>query len=90
MEYWKQKIETNKTRDIRQRIELRDMGWHVIQVWECQLKKDMLDTTLKRIEHTLMKIYLSDFKCPTFHQIAIYYSNTEEQIPMAAEEKIDF
>lgn len=36
--FWQQKIERNQARDARDRMELRRMGWHVIQVWECQLK----------------------------------------------------
>lgn len=65
-EYWKKKIEVNQARDLRERIELRNMGWHVIQVWECQLKRNVLDTTLQGIEHTLIQIYLQDHKAVRF------------------------
>ena len=37
-EFWKEKIERNKERDLKERMQLRNMGWHVILLWEFQLK----------------------------------------------------
>ena len=37
-EFWKEKIELNKLRDARNKEALRNMGWNVITIWECQLK----------------------------------------------------
>ena len=48
--FWQQKIERNQARDARDRMELRRMGWHVIQVWECQLKPRERAATLRSIE----------------------------------------
>lgn len=81
-EYWKHKIEVNQARDLRERIELRNMGWHVIQVWECQLKRDVLDSTLQGIEHTLYQIYLQDRHTLRF--------TPEEQVLQAAEEEVPY
>lgn len=39
-EYWSRKIENNQKRDQRQRKELRREGWHVVRVWEHELKGD--------------------------------------------------
>ena len=39
-EFWKNKINTNKERDRRKEDELKALGWKVIVVWECELKKD--------------------------------------------------
>nr|WP_255570087.1 very short patch repair endonuclease [Cohnella sp. CFH 77786] len=39
-EYWSQKICKNVSRDQRNQQELRDNGWSVIVVWECELKRD--------------------------------------------------
>ena len=58
--FWQQKIERNQARDARDRMELRRMGWHVIQVWECQLKPRERAATLRSIEQTLCGIYLDD------------------------------
>lgn len=50
VEYWEKKLYGNMERDERNRKELEEMGWNVITVWECELKKD------KR-EHTLEELY---------------------------------
>ena len=33
-QYWQQKIERNKERDVEKRIKLRMLGWHTITIWE--------------------------------------------------------
>ena len=33
-QFWQQKIERNKQRDIEKRIQLRLLGWHTIIIWE--------------------------------------------------------
>ena len=38
-EFWKDKLEKNVTRDKNEQAELEKMGWHILIVWECQLKK---------------------------------------------------
>jgi DNA mismatch endonuclease, patch repair protein len=37
--FWKKKLDANATRDIRVAEELKKLGWKVVVVWECQLKK---------------------------------------------------
>lgn len=39
VEFWQTKIERNKARDTRNEEELRTTGWHVIRVWECEIRK---------------------------------------------------
>jgi DNA mismatch endonuclease (patch repair protein) len=39
-EYWNQKFNRNIERDKRTAIQLAELGWKVIIVWECELKKD--------------------------------------------------
>lgn len=44
-EWWKSKIETTRKRDEKNQQLLKAEGWHVIVIWECQLKKkDRLKT----------------------------------------------
>lgn len=45
-EYWLPKIENNIKRDEGTVCILRDLGWRVITVWECELKKDRITQTL--------------------------------------------
>lgn len=37
LEFWGDKLETNKQRDISHQQRLRDLGWRVLVVWECEL-----------------------------------------------------
>lgn len=48
-EFWKEKIESNIVRDKKQYEELKNAGWHVIIVWECELKKKQRMDTLERL-----------------------------------------
>ena len=45
-EYWKPKILGNVARDERNAELLREAGWKVIIVWECELKKKCREETL--------------------------------------------
>lgn len=38
VEFWKKKIEGNIERDKRNYDELKNLGWRVLTVWECELK----------------------------------------------------
>ncbi len=38
-EFWKNKLEGNKKRDMENIQRLSESGWKVIVVWECELKK---------------------------------------------------
>src|SRR2546422_6891756 len=38
--YWRRKLDANRRRDRRVRDALRGQGWHVLTVWECNLKAD--------------------------------------------------
>lgn len=49
VEYWEKKLYGNVERDERNRKELEAMGWKVIIVWECQLKKDKCERTLEEL-----------------------------------------
>jgi DNA mismatch endonuclease (patch repair protein) len=37
LEFWEQKLESNRRRDARNRRALREGGWSVLQIWECEL-----------------------------------------------------
>ena len=45
-EFWKNKITDNIARDQAEHDRLVQMGWRVIVIWECQLKKGVIDKTL--------------------------------------------
>ena len=49
VDYWEKKLYKNRERDERNQKELKEMGWNVIIVWECQLKKDRIEQTLEEL-----------------------------------------
>lgn len=46
LEYWQKKISGNVKRDEENRIKLNMLGWKVITIWECELKKEIVNITL--------------------------------------------
>ncbi len=46
-EWWLTKIKGNTRRDKQAEIELNVMGWRVIVIWECELKKSQAEQTLQ-------------------------------------------
>ncbi|NEM98351.1 very short patch repair endonuclease [Pontibacter burrus] len=48
-DYWIKKITRTKERDRRNISDLTSLGWKVIVVWECKLKKKELEITLKEL-----------------------------------------
>ncbi len=77
--YWLSKIERNKQRDKEEQRKLAEMGWHVIVVWECQLKADKRDKTLESLAFTLNHIYLQD------HSVRYVPMEEENELEAAAE-----
>lgn len=49
VEFWEKKLYGNRERDERNQKELKEMGWRVITVWECELKKDKVEQTLEKL-----------------------------------------
>ena len=81
-QYWQQKIERNKQRDIEKRIQLRLLGWHTIIIWECQLKPKQRYTTLQALEQTLNKIFLLNNSV----EVTAGYPAVEDTTGMVAED----
>ena len=52
-DFWKRKIETNIQRDERKQAQLRELGWKVIVIWECQLRRGFRASTLATLEKIL-------------------------------------
>ena len=48
-EYWRPKILKNVERDRENAEKLKSMGWKVITVWECELKKKEFDHTMGKL-----------------------------------------
>lgn len=53
-EWWVNKINKNVENDLKNITILKNLGWRVIVIWECELKSKNRDKTLKNIV-TLLK-----------------------------------
>ena len=53
VEFWTDKFERNVKRDEKIYKELEESSWHIIVIWECELKKDF-ETTMKRVINELI------------------------------------
>ena len=53
VEFWQSKIERNRERDLRDYAYLESKGWRVIVVWECELAKDRIDSTIAAVREQL-------------------------------------
>lgn len=78
-DFWAKKINRNRERDKEEQKKLAEMEWHVIVVWECQLKPDKREKTLESLAYTLNHIYLQD------HTIAYPHVEEENEYDIAAE-----
>lgn len=54
LEYWEPKLGRNRERDKCNIIALTANGWHVIIVWECELKKSVRDERLKLLYNEIV------------------------------------
>ena len=56
-QFWTKKINDTQTRDARNKIDLIDLGWNTIEVWECELRnKEIKNTTLEKLLDKLRKL----------------------------------
>ena len=74
--FWEQKIRRNKARDISNDYVLQTEGWHVIRIWECEIKK--MSTRGERLESLYNQI-VSPKKS---------YESNRQTIEIAAEPKV--
>lgn len=53
--YWIPKIQRNVERDELNKQQLISMGWNVLVVWECQLKKKTIESTMNKLVFSIME-----------------------------------
>ena len=49
-DYWETKFAGNIERDQKHVRELKDTGWNVIVIWECELKSKKFENTMLRVQ----------------------------------------
>lgn len=85
-DFWVNKIRRNQERDQQNYQILQENGWHVIVIWECQLKPNRIKETMLRVE-TLLCDYFLALHRPKM----VNYSSTEDaELPMAAEDSEEY
>lgn len=55
-EYWKTKIARNIERDESNVVALKQAGWNVLVVWECELKKKSAQSRLEKLVSEIRNI----------------------------------
>jgi DNA mismatch endonuclease (patch repair protein) len=48
-EWWKDKINKNRERDVEKTVTLKNLHWNVLTIFECELKSGKKDQTLRQI-----------------------------------------
>jgi DNA mismatch endonuclease (patch repair protein) len=54
-DYWIPKILRNSERDKRNKKELKQLGWKVLTIWECELEKTKQEKILTKLLNKLIK-----------------------------------
>lgn len=49
IDFWKKKISSNIKRDLQNIKLLKEMGWNVIVIWECEIKKRNIDLLMEQV-----------------------------------------
>lgn len=52
-DFWQEKFDRNVANDRKHKEELETMGWRVITLWECELKKNSFEETMNRLGQQL-------------------------------------
>ena len=53
VDYWQEKIERNKKRDLEVTQELQALGWRVLRIWEHSLREKFAKHTISRLKREL-------------------------------------
>lgn len=61
-EWWTKKIYKTKENEKKNKMVLRQMGWNIITIWECHLKKENIEKTLKQLSNKLYSNFLDQYK----------------------------
>lgn len=70
---------------MRDKEALKQLGWKVMTIWECQLKKEVRENTLKEMEYWINKSFLDKYRSKTYHIEESQPSNSK-----VAEELVEY
>lgn len=78
VEFWESKITNNKNRDVLNEVKLKELGWRVIRIWECEIRR------VQDRNQSLERLYNQILKRST------RYDENEIPIQIAAEEENNY
>ena len=78
VEFWETKITNNKNRDVLNEIKLKELGWRVIRIWECEIRR------VQDRNQSLEKLY------NLIIGEKLLYDNNDTSIQIAAEEGLEY
>ncbi len=52
LDFWMPKLEANRARDQLKEAALRDLGWTVLIMWECELKNEAIERVVMEVATT--------------------------------------
>lgn len=89
-EFWVAKILRNRERDARVQRELEALGWHVITIWECELRPKQREATLQRLL-TLLRRIEAPVLVQELRKTASYANSySDNDLLMAAEDEEEY
>lgn len=53
-DYWEKKFNRNIENDIKNSKELKEQGWSIITIWECELKPKVFEETMRLLEQQII------------------------------------
>ena len=78
VDFWESKITNNKNRDVLNEIKLKELGWKVIRIWECEIRRiQNRNKSLERLYNQIVKK-------------ATRYKENQIPIQIAAEESMEY
>jgi DNA mismatch endonuclease (patch repair protein) len=66
VEFWSKKLLRNRERDAEQQAALREAGWRVLVVWECELDRSHREQRLKLLYEQITAHPLAEAQTSTF------------------------
>lgn len=86
VEFWKTKIHRNQERDELNYHVLKENGWQVLVLWECELATKLFENTMQQVEVLLHNYCLATIS----PKIKEYIKVDEDAVQMAAEAEADY
>lgn len=84
-DFWQEKINGNILRDKKIIMQLRDMGWHTILIWQCQLKPKVRNDYLKSLAYTINEMMLANYRVRPYK-----FTNKDNNSELVADKLSDY